>query len=146
MRMGLRRGIRILAGIVLLLTVLLYAFLLYLRLSGPVFSEGSVLSTPQDGDMRLLVLNVNLKNPGPIPVEWIGISSEPEPDESILWADDGSLVLNAFEEGTLKMAILSSESNWDRKREVTVSGYRFGKRSEIRLVADGNGIRLKGEE
>ncbi len=146
MRMGLRRGIRILAGIVLLLTVLLYAFLLYLRTAGPVFTGGDVAASPQEGDKKLLVLSVNLENPGPISVEWIGISSETEPEETVLWADNGSLVLNAYEEGTLKMAILSAEARWDRQRDVTVSGYRFGKKTEIRLVADGDGIRVKGEE
>ena len=165
----MKRFVQVLAGIILTLTVVLCGVLLYLRTSSPVFQGGSVLIvSPADQpalwaswmklldsdavphgeteDRSLFVFDVRLKNPGPIPVEWIGMTPELRPDETLVWTDNGSLVLAAQSEGTLKAAILSGKTDETAPRELTVSGYRLGEKVDIRLLADKNGIRMKGEE
>ena len=166
----MRRLIQVLAVILLLLTVLLCAAMVYLRNTEPIFTGGSILSvsrnedpdvftswlaaagtdwTPEDGTedgARLILIRVDLKNPGPIPIEWIGITVEYGSEETVLYADNGPLALNAYEEGTLKALILSTSEQMGESRGVIVSGYRYGKKVVIRLVAEKNGIRAKGAD
>ncbi len=172
----MRAFVRVLAGLVFALTLLLCALLLYLRHSGPVFKEGTVqlLSREEDPilweswmkrmdpreketrkddlrvwdseNSRMIVYSVNLGNPGPIPVEWIGITPEIRPDEMLVSADNGPLVLAPNSEGTLKAAILSREADEKEPRILAISGYRLGEMVTVRLLADENGIQMKGEE
>lgn len=166
--------IRILAVLVFVLTILLSALLLYFRQTEPVFQNGSVLILTPDKDpslweswmkayeskqsekedfpviesanSQLVVLSIDLRNPGPVPVEWIGITPEVRPSETLITADNGPLLLAANSEGTLKAAILTSKMDNRESREMTVIGYRLGKKVTIRLVADENEIHTKGEK
>ena len=171
----MRVFVRILAGLVFALTLLLCALLLYLRHSGPVFTEGTVQllsrdenpalweswlnrmdpngEETQEDDLRrdtensrMIVYSVNVSNPGPIPVEWIGIMPEIRPAETLVSADNGPLVLAPHSEGTLKAAILSRGADEKEPRSLTISGYRLGEMVTVRLEADENGIHMKGEE
>ena len=168
--------VRVLAGLVFALTLLLCALLLYLRHSGPVFTEGNVQLLSRDENpalweswmkrmdpsgedtqeealrvwdsenSRMIIYSVNLSNPGPIPVEWIGITPEIRPDEMLVSADNGPLMLASHSEGTLKAAILSRETDEKEPRSLMISGYRLGEMVTVRLLADENGIHMKGEE